>query len=105
MINNEFRLIGTIVSDFKVEETKQAFYIVEVEVERKNGGTNVYKIVCLPNNRNVDYNKSLKGKVVVIYGYVSVYKGVYDLVAQEINSVYDTKKEIEDSAMNFEKDG
>lgn len=103
MLNNEFRLIGTIVSDFeKTGSESYPKYKLMLEVEKKTKGrTATYPLVVYEKNTSVDINVSLKGKRVIATGYVDMYKDFMSLVLQEFEiigggaeAVENTEKEI-----------
>lgn len=85
MLNNEFRLIGTVVSDYNQVGSKDyPKYEFNLEVEKKaKGRTAVYKVVVLGTNKTVDVGKSLKGKRIIAQGYIDSYKDFMSLVLQD----------------------
>ena len=94
MLFNEFRLIGTVVSDFE-EDGTMAFpkskFMIEVEKKQK-GKANTYPVIIHHNNNTIDISKSLKGSVVIVCGYVDVYNNWLSLVAQDVTVVGLTPK-------------
>ncbi len=85
MLNNEFTLIGVVISDFEQKGTeKYPKYEFKLEVEKKfKGATAVYSITVLGNNKSVDTSKSLVGRKIIARGYVDSYKDFINLVLQD----------------------
>ena len=96
MLNNEFRLIGTIVSDWeKVGSDNFPKYEMKIEVERrKKDHTSVYTLVAYEKNYVIDVTKSLKGKTVIVTGYLDLFKDFIKLVMQDIVIVGSGKSKI-----------
>ncbi len=85
MLNNEFRLIGRIISDFEKEGDSFPKYKMKIEVERKTRGkVSIYPLVVLEKNHAIDVSVSLKGKRAIVSGYIDEYKGYLSLTVQDI---------------------
>lgn len=100
MLKNEFRLIGTVVEDFKEvgsgSYSKKQFV---VEVEKKgNRGTSLCPVVVWEGNRDIDTSVSYVGKVIIVNGYIDCYKTFTTLVAQELFVVKGDEEEAPDIA-------
>lgn len=86
MLKNEFKLIGTVLTDFEEigSETFSKKKMI-VEVDKKNGkGSSQYPVVVYDTNRDIDTSVSYRGKVVILNGYIDIYKSYISLVAQEM---------------------
>ena len=86
MLNNEFRLIGTVVSEFeKAGSENFPIYFLTIEVERKRKGmTSHFTMKVYEKNYTVDVTKSMLGKRIIANGYLDEYKGHLDLVLQDM---------------------
>ena len=86
MLNNEFRLIGTAVSDFKLagsDDFKK--YLLDIEVEKKTKkAPSVFTLQVFESNKSVKVDESLKGKRIIVQGYLDTYKEYTRLVVQDI---------------------
>ena len=95
MLNNEFRLIGTIVSDWKKvgsENFPKHEVLIEVE-KRKKGNPTTYKLTAFEKNYVIDVTKSLKGKMVIVTGYLDLNKNFINLVVQDFVVIGEEVKE------------
>jgi len=71
MVNNEFHLIGTAVSDFKeISRKRFAMYGLDVEVEKYNGQTFQVEVLVYNTNTKVDVKAQIYGQQVAINGYI-----------------------------------
>lgn len=84
MINNEFRLIGTIITDFIASDPVNEKYVVKIEVERKYGKPMNCDLIVSKKNYLIDVTKSLLGKLVIVNGYLDVNNGGMTMVVQNI---------------------
>ena len=86
MLNNEFRLIGTVVSDYEKGGTENFVkYTFNLEVEKRNKKEpSVYLITVFESNKSIDVKNRLLGKQIILQGYLDEYKGNMKLVAQDI---------------------
>lgn len=85
MINNDFRLIGTVLTDFEsIGDEKFAKAKFLLEVDKKKGGYTTFPVIVYGTNREIDVSKSLKGKRVVLVGYLDCFKEYLSLVAQDL---------------------
>lgn len=86
MLMNEFRLIGTVVSDYEKGGTETFVkYLFDIEVERKNKKEPaLFKVTVFDSNKSIDTSISIKGKQIILQGYLDEYKGNLKLVAQDI---------------------
>lgn len=100
MLNNEFRFIGTIVSDYeRIGSDTFPKYQLTIEVERKKkGAPSSFKLTIYEKNYSIDVTKSLKGKQVITTGYIDTWKDRTDLIAQDIIVVGAVPIEREDVA-------
>lgn len=86
MLNNEYRFIGTIVSEYQSigsEEFPKYQLMVEVE-KRKKGTPATFPLIVYGKNSYVDVNTSIKGKQAIITGYIDEYKGKINLILQDL---------------------
>ena len=75
MINNEFHLIGTAVSDFKeISRKRFAMYGLDVEVEKYNGQTFETEVYVYSSNNKVDVKTKIYGQQIAVNGYIDVAK-------------------------------
>ena len=85
MINNEFRIIGTVISDFEMVPNSESFpkkqFVVEVESRKF---PRQYKVIVHEKNGLIDTSTSLVGKVVIVTGYIDVYKDWLSLISQDL---------------------
>lgn len=85
MLNNEFRIIGTVVSDFEVIPNSENFpkkrLLIEVEGKKM---PKQYPITIYEKNALIDTSKSLVGSVVIMTGYIDCYKEFVHLIAQDL---------------------
>lgn len=85
MINNEFRIIGTVVSEFEDVPNSESFpkkkFYVEIEGKRM---PRQYPIVVYEKNGLIDTSTSIKGSVVIVTGYIDVYKDFISLISQDL---------------------
>ena len=100
MLLNEFRLIGTVLSDFEKSGTDNFVkYSFNLEVEKKNKKEpSVYSITVFEKNNSIDLSKSLKVKQIIVQGYLDTYKDFVRLIAQDImviGAVPEAKKKVE----------
>ena len=75
MVNNNFSLIGTIISDFEkiVEKDDIVIYQTEIEVEKAKIGSVAHFLVrTFGGSKSIDYAKNYKGKLVALGGYLDV---------------------------------
>lgn len=84
MINNELRLIGTIITDFIASDPVNEKYVVKIEVERKYGKPMNCDLTVSKKNYLIDVTKSLLGKLVIVNGYLDVNNGGMTMVVQNI---------------------
>lgn len=75
MINNEFHLIGTCVSNYEVLGTKKfKTYTFRVEVEKYNGGVFEIEAVVYSSNHVINVDEPLIGKQIAINGFIDSFK-------------------------------
>ena len=75
MVNNDFHIIGTALTDLELisDKTKYKLYILKVEVEKiANSEPFVLPITFISSNRMVDFNGEYQGKMVAVNGYLDV---------------------------------
>ncbi len=71
MINNEFHLIGTAVSDFKEISNKRfAMYGLMIEVEKFGGNHFETEVIVYNNNNRVDVKQRIYGQQIAVNGYI-----------------------------------
>ena len=99
MINNEFHIIGTAITNF-VETTQRnnhKTYNFRVEVEKmgsKRGETILLSFNVYSGNKNIDFDEDIEGCQVVVNGYLDSFvteKGNI-LVNTVVQSVYVVSK-------------
>lgn len=97
MLNNEFRFIGTVVSEYeRIGSDTFPKYTLTIECERKKkGAPSMFKVVVYEKNYSIDITKSVKGKQVIVTGYIDEYKGHLDLIMQDMIVVGAAPAEIE----------
>ena len=107
MLNNEFRFIGTVVSDYeKIGSENFPKYQLKIEVERrKKGAPSQFNVVVYEKNYTIDITKSVKGKQVIATGYIDEYKGHIDLILQDmiIVGAVPVEKPTEVAALSMEE--
>ena len=85
MLNNEFRIIGTVVSDFEPIPNSESFpkkkLVIEIEGKKM---PRQYPITIYEKNGLIDTTKTLEGKVVIMTGYIDCYKEYVHLIAQDL---------------------
>ena len=109
MLNNEFRLIGTVVSEYeKFGSENFPKYSLNIEVEkRKKGQTATYKVIVYEKNFAVDVTKSVIGKQVIVSGYIDAFRDTNQLIMQdmvivgEVAAVAPTKEVVETPVDNI----
>ena len=86
MLNNEFRLIGTVISDFEQGGSENFVkYYLTIEVERKKKNyPSTFKTIIYESNKSIAVTETLKGKQVIAQGYLDEYKGNTQLILQDI---------------------
>lgn len=77
MINNEFHIIGFATTDFiKSGSDSFRFFVLKVEVDcfgRNAGKTKTAIIQVLPTNKLIDVYQKVRGKQVIVEGYIDFY--------------------------------
>ena len=86
MLNNNFTLIGTAITNYeKVENSKIDKHVIQIEVERKKkNGADKYNIQVLGWNKTIDTTKEIVGETIIVNGYIDPYNETISLVAQDI---------------------
>lgn len=70
MLNNDVKLIGVAVSNFK-EEGKVAKFEVEL-TKQKSGEPYTIELVAYTNSKSINFKESIKGKLVAVSGFLAV---------------------------------
>ena len=71
MINNEFHLIGTAVSDFiEISNKRFTMYGLMVEVEKFGGNHFETEVIVYNNNNRVDVKQRIYGQQIAVNGYI-----------------------------------
>lgn len=86
MLNNEFRLIGIVITDYeKIGTDDFPKYKITIEVEkRKKADPAHIDLIAYKANYALDITKSPKGKQVIANGYIDEYKGKYQFILQDM---------------------
>ena len=103
MVNNEFHIIGTALTNFEaLHEGTYSSYLLRVEVEKmgsKKGNNFELTVQVYATNNAVDVKKSVVGQLIAVNGFLDSYvteKGALLLKAVAQNVVVLSKK-------NFDK--
>ena len=93
MVNNEFHLIGTAISNFNdIGNGKFKSYLLRLEIEKfgsKSGNTFTIEVQIYGTNKAIDTRTEILGKQVAVNGYIDAFitkEGslITKLVAQNI---------------------
>ena len=75
MINNEFHLIGTCISNYEILGSKSfKTYTFKIEVEKYNGGVFELEALVYSTNKVIDVDEPIIGKQVAINGFIDSFK-------------------------------
>ena len=93
MVNNQFSLIGTAITRIEVVnnanvEVKQ--YVFKIEVDRYNSKPYVLNIYFYDNNRSINPNMKVEGRLIAISGVLEGYnsKSGINYTRCVANSIY-----------------
>lgn len=109
MVNNEFRLIGTVLTPFeKVQNASVDVYTFSIEVDEGKTGTKRFMVHVFADNKGIDFNGSLKGCIVAVSGEMKVkFNGKYQnlsLTARNISILTKASWSTRNSYSNAQKD-
>lgn len=83
MLNNEFKFIGTAITDYEVNG-KVSNFTLEV-TKQKSGDCYTINLIAYNNSKSINFKESIKGKLVAVIGYIVVdEKGQLQLVVTNL---------------------
>ena len=101
---NEFQMIGYALTNWERIETSNGFAFRQMKLEITNNGyTDTFSIKCYEKGARIDFTKEIKGRLVMISGYLKSYKSKehenYDpIVWQVADNMMIMEKGFKDSA-------